>query len=65
MTAEIECIDGEVKMLIASQLELRKLIPDLMAIYGGREPDEIAILANNLVICLQDLQKIITDKITE
>lgn len=62
---EIECIDGEVKMLIASQLELRKLISNLMAIYGGREPDEIAILANNLVICLQDLQKIITDKITE
>lgn len=62
---EIECIDGEVKMLIACQLELRKLISNLMAIYGGREPEEIAILANNLVICLQDLQKIITDKITE
>lgn len=62
---EIKTIDSEMKMLIAAQLELRKLISNLMAIYGGREPDEIAILANNLVICLQDLQKIITDKIIE
>lgn len=62
---EEKVVDHEVKMLIASQLELNKMISHLMSIYGGKEPQSITNLANNLITCLEELNKIIMDKITQ